>query len=91
MGTDGTDKGVRMKIEIPEGTLKFRKGKYVLYDIDYLLDHLSQEVHLLEEYRQNKGNKIDWEMLLSKIRELSAEDFKDIKTLKGVNANDTES
>ena len=73
-----------MKIEIPEGTLKFRKGKYVLYDIDYLLDHLSQEVHLLEEYRQNKGNKIDWEMLLSKIRELSAEDFKDIKTLKGV-------
>ena len=73
-----------MKIEIPEGTLKFRKGKYVLYDIDYLLDHLSQEVHILEEYRQNKGNKIDWEMLLSKIRELSAEDFKDMKTLKGV-------
>jgi DNA integrity scanning protein DisA with diadenylate cyclase activity len=74
-----------MKIEIPEGTLKFRKGKYVLYDIDYLLDHLSQEVHLLEEYRQNKGNKIDWEMLLSKIRELSAEDFKDMRTVKGVN------
>ena len=73
-----------MKIEIPEGTLKFRKGKYVLYDIDYLLDHLSQEVHILEEYRQNKGNKIDWEMLLSKIRELSAEDFKEMKTLKGV-------
>ena len=73
-----------MKIEIPEGTLKFRKGKYVLYDIDYLLDHLSQEVHLLEEYRQNKGNKIDWEMLLSKIRELSAEDFKDMRTVKGV-------
>jgi hypothetical protein len=84
MVADGTDKGVRMKIEIPEGTLKFRKGKYVLYDIDYLLDHLSQEVHLLEEYRQNKGNKIDWEMLLSKIRELSAEDFKKTKTLKGV-------
>ena len=80
-----------MKIEIPEGTLKFRKGKYVLYDIDYLLDHLSQEVHLLEEYRQNKGNKIDWEMLLSKIRELSAEDFKEMTTLKGVDANDTES
>ena len=77
-----------MKIEIPEGTLKFRKGKYVLYDIDYLLDHLSQEVHLLEEYRQNKGNKIDWEMLLSKIRELSAEDFKEMKTLKGVNTDD---
>ena len=73
-----------MKIEIPEGTLKFRKGKYVLYDIDYLLDHLSQEVHLLEEYRQNKGNKIDWEMLLSKIRELSEEDFKDMRTVKGV-------
>lgn len=80
-----------MKIEIPEGTLKFRKGKYVLYDIDYLLDHLSQEVHLLEEYRQNKGNKIDWEMLLSKIRELSAEDFKDMTTLKGVNTDDIHS
>lgn len=80
-----------MKIDIPEKTLKFRKGKYVLYDIDYLLDHLSQEVHLLEEYRRNKGKKVEWEMLLNQIRELSAEDFKDMKTVKGVNPDDTKS
>ena len=74
-----------MKIEIPEKTLKYRKGNYVLYDINYLLDNLSQEVHLLEEYRRNKGKKVEWELLLNQIRELSAEDFKDIRTVKGVN------
>jgi len=82
---DGADKGVRMRIDIPDKTLKYRKGNYVLYDINYLLDHLSQEVHLLEEYRRNKGKKVEWELLLNQIRELSAEDFKDIRTVKGVN------
>ena len=77
-----------MRIDIPEKTLKFRKGNFVLYDIDYLLDHLSQEVHLLEEYRRNKGKKVEWEMLLNQIRELSTEDFKDMTTLKGVNPDD---
>lgn len=77
-----------MRIDIPEKTLKFRKGNFVLYDIDYLLDHLSQEVHLLEEYRRSKGTKLKWEMLLNQIRELSAEDFKDMTTLKGVNPDD---
>ena len=87
MGTDGTDKGVRMRIDIPEKTLKFRKGNFVLYDIDYLLDHLAQEVHLLEEYRQNKKKhpQVDWESVLSEVRKLSAEDFKDMTTVKGVN------
>lgn len=80
-----------MRIDIPEKTLKFRKGNFVLYDINYLLDHLSQEVHLLEEYRRNKGKKVEWEMLLNQIRELSAEDFKDMTTLKGVNPDDTKS
>lgn len=80
-----------MRIDIPEKTLKFRKGNFVLYDIDYLLDHLSQEVHLLEQYRQRKAKKVEWEMLLNQIRELSAEDFKEMTTLKGVDANDTES
>lgn len=74
-----------MKIEIPDKTLKYRKGNYVLYDINYLLDNLSQEVHLLEEYRRGKGKKLEWEILLNQIRELSAEDFKDIRTVKGVN------
>ena len=74
-----------MRIDIPEKTLKYRKGNYVLYDINYLLDNLSREVHLLEEYRRNKGKKVEWELLLNQIRELSAEDFKDIRTVKGVN------
>lgn len=73
-----------IKIEIPEKTLKYRRKNFVLYDIDYLLDHLSQEVHLLEEYRRSKGRKVEWEMLLNQIRELSAEDFKEMTTLKGV-------
>lgn len=77
MGSDGADKGVRMKIEIPEKTLKYRKGNYVLYDVDYLLDHLAQEVFLLENYRQHKDEhaKLKWELLLNQIRELQAEDF----------------
>ena len=70
-----------MKIEIPEKTLKYRKGNYVLYDINYLLDHLSQEVHLLEEYRLNKGKKVEWELLLNRIRELQAEDFANDSTV----------
>ena len=80
-----------MRIDIPEKTLKFRKGNFVLYDIDYLLDHLAQEVHLLEEYRQNKKThpQVDWESVLSEVRKLSAEDFKDMRTVKGVN-NETE-
>lgn len=41
-----------MTINIADGVLKARKGDYVLYRIDYLLDHLAREVHLLEEYRQ---------------------------------------
>lgn len=74
-----------VKFEIPKKTLKYRRDNYVLYDINYLLDHLSQEVHLLEEYRRSKGKKVEWELLLNQIRELSAEDFKDIRTVKGVN------
>lgn len=70
-----------MKIEIPEKTLKYRKGNYVLYDINYLLDHLSQEVHILEEYRRNKGKKVEWELLLNRIRELQAEDFANDSTV----------
>ena len=80
-----------MRIDIPEKTLKFRKGNFVLYDIDYLLDHLAQEVFLLEQYRQSKGKKVEWEMLLNQIRELSAEDFKEMTTLKGVNRDDIHS
>ena len=82
-----------VQFEIPKKTLKYRRDNFVLYDVDYLLDHLAQEVALLENYRQHKDKhaKLKWELLLNQIRELSAEDFKEMKTLKGVDANDTES
>ena len=37
-----------MNVEIKDGTLKARHGKYVVYDVDYLLKNLSREVYLLE-------------------------------------------
>lgn len=42
-----------MNVEIKDGTLTSRIGNYVIYDIDYLLDHLSQEIWLLECYRKS--------------------------------------
>lgn len=47
------------KIELKDGTKKMWNGKYVIYDIDYLLDNLAREVYLIEAYRlwrkRNKG------------------------------------
>ena len=43
-----------MNINVPDGVLKAMKWDYVLYKVDYLLDHLAREVHLLEEYRQTR-------------------------------------
>ena len=67
-----------VQFEIPKKTLKYRRDNFVLYDVDYLLDHLAQEVFLLENYRQHKDKhaKLKWELLLNQIRELQAEDFK---------------
>ena len=39
-------------LTIEKGTKKARYANYVIYDIDYLLDHLAQEVYLLESYRK---------------------------------------
>ena len=79
-----------VQFEIPKKTLKYRRDNFVLYDVDFLLDNLSMEVYLLENYRQHKDEhaKLKWELLLNQIRELSAEDFKDMTTLKGVNPDD---
>lgn len=79
-----------VQFEIPKKTLKYRRDNFVLYDVDYLLDHLSMEVYLLENYRQHKDEhaKLKWELLLNQIRELQAEDFKDMTTLKEVNTDD---
>lgn len=69
-----------VQFEIPKRTLKHRRDNFVLYDVDYLLDHLSMEVYLLETYRQNKKKhpQVDYESVLSEVRKLSAEDFKGV-------------
>ena len=69
-----------VQFEIPKKTLKYRRDNFVLYDVDFLLDNLSMEVYLLENYRQHKDKhaKLKWELLLNQIRELQAEDFKGV-------------
>ena len=39
-------------IEIPDGIKKARTKNYVVYDVDWLLDHLAQEIYLLEYGRR---------------------------------------
>ena len=40
---------------IEAGTLKARHGDYVLYKVDFLLDHLAREVYIMEGARRMKG------------------------------------
>lgn len=40
---------------IDENILKARHGKYVLYDVDYLLNNLVQEVYIMESARRMSG------------------------------------
>jgi len=50
-----TYEGRRIKmqtINMTDGAKKGRAGRYVIYDIDYLLDNLSKEVYLLESSRK---------------------------------------
>lgn len=42
---------------IEKTALKARHGDYVLYKIDYLLDHLAREIYLLESVRRTKENE----------------------------------
>lgn len=60
-----------MKIEMLEGMVKARKGNYVVYDIDYLMEHLAKEVCLLQRYRVNKQRckQLDYEAVLKEVRE----------------------
>lgn len=48
-----------MNIEISKGCLKKRQGKYVVYDVDFLLSHLASEVALLWDSKQRKIKPID--------------------------------
>lgn len=41
-----------MNIDIKDGTKKIRLGNYVVYDVDYLLDHLASEVSLMYSAKQ---------------------------------------
>lgn len=43
--------------------LKARKGDYVIYQIDRLLDNLSQEVYRMEAYRQARGHSIEYKTI----------------------------
>ena len=40
-----------------EGLKKARRGNYVIYDVDFLLDNLAREVNIMESARQWKAGK----------------------------------
>ena len=42
---------------IDKGTLKARHGDYILFKVDYLLDHLAREVYIMECARKMRGIK----------------------------------
>ncbi len=44
-------------IPIEDGLKKARHGKYVIYDVDFLLDNLAREVNIMESTRQWKAGK----------------------------------
>ena len=52
-----------MKIEISDRCLKSRQGKYVIYDVDWLLKNLASEVALLWDSKHRKVQKIDKNMI----------------------------
>ena len=63
---DGVEQGIRLS-DRPQGKwydhvedslLKARHGKHVLYDVDFLLDHLAHEVSIMEQVRQMRDKEI---------------------------------
>lgn len=44
-------------IRIEDGLKKARRGNYVIYDVDFLLDNLAREVNIMESVRQWKAGK----------------------------------
>lgn len=61
-----------MQIDLRPGTLKYRTGNYVVYDIDYLLSHKDQEMKLLADYTEWKktAKPLKWEAVLREVKEL---------------------
>ncbi len=45
-----------MKLEFSDGALKVRTGDYVIYNREWLFQHLEQEFLLLQELKREKGN-----------------------------------
>lgn len=63
---DGVEQGIKLS-DRPQGKwydyvedslLKARHGKHVLYDVDFLLDHLAHEVSIMEQVRQMRDKEI---------------------------------
>ena len=44
-------------ISLEDGLKKARRGNYVIYDVDFLLDNLAREVNIMESARQLKAGK----------------------------------
>jgi hypothetical protein len=44
-------------ISLEDGLKKARRGNYVIYDVDFLLDHLAREVNIMESARRLKAEK----------------------------------
>lgn len=44
-------------ISLEDGLKKARRGNYVIYDVDFLLDNLAREVNIMESTRQWKAGK----------------------------------
>lgn len=59
-----------MQINLRPGTLKYRIGNFVVYDIDYLLSHKDQEMSLLSEYQEWKktAKPLKWEAVLQEVK-----------------------
>jgi hypothetical protein len=59
-----------MQINITDGCLKYRTGNYVVYNIDYLLDHQNMELELLRKARESRktAKPIKWELVLEEVK-----------------------
>ena len=44
-------------ISLEDGLKKARRGNYVIYDVDFLLDNLAREVNIMESARQWKAGE----------------------------------
>jgi hypothetical protein len=59
-----------MQINITDGCLKCRIGNYVVYDIDYLLEHQNVELELLRRLKESRktAKPVKWELVLEEVK-----------------------